>query len=134
MRNALLMLTIAGTLASCGGRSASSADVPRPTATRSINLVTAEEIQRHGGPNLLEVLRNLRPTWFRQKPTTMGGREITMDPVVAYLDGRRMGTIGNLQDIPVGAVIQVRYYTASEAQGRFGLDNLQGAIDVTTTR
>jgi hypothetical protein len=31
-------------------------------------------------------------------------------------------------------VVQVRYYTASEAQGRFGLGNLQGAIDVITSR
>jgi hypothetical protein len=57
-----------------------------------------------------------------------------VDAVAVYVDGRRVGTPVNLSEIPVSSVVQVRYYTASEAQGRFGLGNLQGAIDVITSR
>ena len=136
MQRALFVVTIAGALAACGGSGASSADAsrPRPTASRSMNVVTAEEIQRQGGSSLLDVLRNLRPLWFRENPTTIRGRAIYADAVIVYIDGQRVGGLVSLNEIPVRSVIQVRYYSASEAQGRFGLDNLQGAIDVTTTR
>ena len=136
MMRVLCVVTIAGTLAACGGSNASSTDAvrPRPTATRSMNVVTAEEVQRHGGSSLLDILRSIRPLWFRQKPTTMTQGGIYADAVIVYIDGQRVGGLVYLNEIPVSNVIQVRYYTASEAQGRFGLDNLQGAIDVTTTR
>jgi hypothetical protein len=94
--------------------------------------VTAEELQRHAGGNLLDVLRALRPVWFRQAPTGMSGGVIYMDPITIYIDGRRVGPPAYLRDIPIGSVVQVRFYTPSEAQGRFGLDNLQGAIEVST--
>lgn len=136
MNKALLVVTIAGALASCGGSSASSADSsrPRPAVSRSQNIVTAEEIQRHGGSSLLDILRNIRPLWFRTRPTTMGVGGIYADAVVLYIDGQRVGSLAYLNEIPVGSVNQIRYYSPSEAQGRFGLDNLQGAVDVVTSR
>jgi hypothetical protein len=99
-----------------------------------MNIVTAEEVQRHGGSSLLDILRSIRPLWFRQKPTTMSVSGIYADAVIIYIDGQRVGGLAYLNEIPVGNVVQVRYYSPSEAQGRFGLDNLQGAVDVTTTR
>ena len=132
MRAFLSVLTVSW-LAACGpntGGSGSGQAAPRPSS----NLVTAEEIQRHGSQNLEEILKILRPTWFRVQPTRVTGGAAIIDPIVVYVDGHRMGGVGHLRDVPVSVVIQVRYYSASEAQGRFGLDNLQGAIDVVTTR
>lgn len=144
MRRLLSVLTLACTFsaaAACGGNAASgeAPDNARPApraggSMRTGNVVLAEDIQRHGGSNLYDVLRALRPAWFRTTPTRVTGRNIYVDPIIVYVDGRRMGTVSHLSEIPVSIVQLVRYYTASEAQGRFGLDNLQGAIEVVTAR
>ena len=133
MRLSSFALTFALVTAACGGGSAAAVDPsrPRPSSGRAQNLVTAEDIQRHGGQDLHEVLRQLRPGWFRQAPTQMTRGGIYADPVAIYIDGRRVGGPSNLSDIPVKAVVHARFYSASEAQGRFGLDNLQGAIEVS---
>ena len=123
--------------AACGGGSApaaGTADASRPAPRRINNLVMGDEILKQGGHDLHEVLRALRPAWFRTDPTRMSRGAVYADAVSVYVDGRRMGTPANLSEIPMNAVIQVRFYTASEAQGRFGLGNLQGAIDVITSR
>ena len=133
MRNALCVLSI-GWFAACGGGTSASGTPGEAAPQRASNVVLAEEIQRHGGQDLQDVLRHLRPAWFRTSPTRMTQGAVYADPIVLYLDGRRLGGLGQLRDIPVTVVLSVRYYSASEAQGRFGLDNLQGAIDVVTIR
>lgn len=137
MRRLMLVVMACGA-AACGGKTpaGSAADNARPTPAlrRDNNVVMGDEILRHGGHNLHEVLRALRPAWFRSAPTRMTTGAVYADAVSVYIDGRRIGTPANLSEIPVSQVIQVRFYSASEAQGRFGLDNLQGAIDVITSR
>jgi hypothetical protein len=133
MRQALGVV-MAGWLAACGGGPSASGVPGQAAPQRASNVVTAEEIQRHGGHDLAEILKILRPAWFRTSPTRVTTGAVYVDPIVLYLDGRRLGGLGQMRDIPVTAVLSVRYYSASEAQGRFGLDNLQGAIDVVTTR
>lgn len=133
MRPLFCLLAIAG-VAACGSSTAGSARSGQAAPQRSNNVVTAEEIHRNGGHDLQEILRMLRPAWFRSQPTRMTSGAVYADPIIVYVDGRRLGGVSQLRDIPVSAVISVRYYTASEAQGRFGLDHLQGAIDVAMTR
>jgi hypothetical protein len=135
MRRTTLVLMLALT-AACGGSGASMGGTAegRPAPRRSSTLVIADEIAQHGGHDLYEILRALRPGWFNTSPTRMTGGAVMVDAVAVYVDGRRLGTPVNLSEIPVSSVVQVRYYTASEAQGRFGLGNLQGAIDVITSR
>jgi hypothetical protein len=135
MRRLCSVLTIA-VMAACGGgtSTAGTAQSGQAAPQRSSNVVTAEEIQRNGGHDLQEILRMLRPAWFRSQPTRMTTGAVYADPIIVYIDGRRLGGLAQLRDIPVSGVISVRYYSASEAQGRFGLDHLQGAIDVATTR
>jgi hypothetical protein len=134
-----LVVTVALSLAACSAKPPEAGTANQPSPSRSSpqrqgSLVTAEEIQRHGGSDLYEVLRALRPTWFRTVPTTMRGGQIGADPLRVYLDGRRLGTVENMGEISVAMVSEVRYYRASEAQGRFGLDNTQGAIEIITTK
>ena len=141
MGRPMLTLAIACTFsalgaAACGGGTAASGGAAReghPAHKRSANIVTADEILQHGGNNLRDILRALRPAWFRTSPTRMRSGAVYVDPIAVYIDGRRIGTVANLNEIPVTSVGQVRFYTASEAQGRFGLDNLQGAIEVVTS-
>ena len=44
----------------------------------------------------------------------------------------RFGGMASLALIQVPTVVAVRFYTASEAHGRFGPGHLHGALDVTT--
>lgn len=134
MRRPVLLLTIALGVVACGSRTAPASATPQPAARRHSNIVTADEIQTHGGTNLYDVLRALRPGWFRIQPTHMSGTTVAGDPVSLYLDGRRMGTASQLAEVPLNVVSVVKFYSPSEAQGRFGLNNLSGAIEVTTTR
>lgn len=133
MRRYVILLSVAlAVVAACGGKQTESGASPRP-ARRQANLVTADEISAHGGTNLYNIMRALRPEWFRIQPTHLSGRTVTGDPVSLYLDGRRLGTASLLIDIPPNVVTVVKFYSPSEAQGRFGLGNLSGAIEVTTT-
>jgi hypothetical protein len=139
MRRALGWLVVVSIAAACGGNKGATdtvtpqaAPAARRGARHQANLVTADEIHAQGGTNLREILQGLRPAWFRVLPTRVTGSGVSADPVTLYLDGRRVGTAANLGDIPVVSVQMVRFYSASEAQGRFGMDNLAGAIEVTT--
>lgn len=139
MRRYAWFVTLVLAAAACGGRSSAAGEnsVPAPaaraaTARRQANLVTADEIKSQGGNNLREVLQALRPSWFRTRPTRVTGSGVTSDPISLFVDGRRVGTVANLGEIPIGSVVTVRFYSASEAQGRFGMDNLSGAIEVAT--
>ena len=133
MRGVWCVLTVVS-LAACGGGTATSASpgAGQPAPQRSSNVVTADEIQRTGGHDLQEVLKRLRPAWFKMAPTRIQGGGI--DPIVVYIDGRHVGGLGDLRDLPLSGVLSVRYYSASEAQGRYGPGHLQGAIEVQTTR
>jgi hypothetical protein len=135
-------LAIAFTVMACGGKRGTAAtETPAPetaaasnraTTRREANLVTGDEIRAHGGNNLQDILQSLRPAWFRIRATRVAG--LPSDPVTVYLDGRRVGTVSALRDIPVPNVSVVRYYSASEAQSRYGMGNMQGSIEVTTNR
>jgi hypothetical protein len=94
------------------------------------NLVLGDELRAFGGSNLYDALRSLRPRWFRPQGPRFDPRE-PEGPVV-YLDGRRFGTLRALGLISVRTVVVARFYSPSEAQGRFGPGHLQGAIDVTS--
>jgi hypothetical protein len=137
MRRYVLFVTMVLGMAGCGGKTGTAAGDTTPTpeartARRQANVVTADEIKAQGATNLSDALRALRPTWFRVTPTRMTGGGVVADPISLFVDGRRVGTAANLNDIPINSVVAVRFYSASEAQGRFGMDNLSGAIEVTT--
>jgi hypothetical protein len=82
--------------------------------------------------SLFEPLHVLRPTWFLRNPSTP--RPAKEGDIVVYLDQSRLGGPESLRTIQVGAVTVVRHYSASEAEARFGLGHLHGAIQVVTTR
>lgn len=121
-RAALLPGMVAILVAACGA--ARSAGDPRQGSSQSRTIVLGDELERFTGSNLRDALRALRPQWFHTSQANEG-------PVV-YLDGRRFGGVGSLALILVPTVVSVRFYSASEAHGRFGPGHLYGAIDVTT--
>jgi hypothetical protein len=69
----------------------------------------------------------LRPDWLRARGGTINNPEIL--PVV-YVDNMRYGPLGALEEIRVGVVSEVRYYSPSAATTRWGSGVMGGAIEV----
>lgn len=122
-RAALVFVALA--VSSCGASRASE----RGSAPVDQNVVLGDELRRYGAANLFDALRSLRPGWFRANSPTFS--RTATGPII-YLDGRRFGGTSSLGIISIPTVVSVRYYSPSEAHGRFGPGHLQGAIDVTS--
>ncbi|HEU4995641.1 MAG TPA: hypothetical protein VFT29_12525 [Gemmatimonadaceae bacterium] len=52
--------------------------------------------------------------------------------IQVYLDGIRMGGLGELKRIPAQGIHSIRHYTGTEAQTRFGPGHSDGVIAVST--
>ena len=132
--NRHVLLITAGVIASAcksaGGTGAGAE--PRPTAYQDRNLVTQEELQRTSASNLFDAVRVLRPQWLRERPMITGSRSSGQGSLLVYLDGAQFGDQTSLRQISVSVVLEVRFLSASEAQARYGTQDLQPAIAVTT--
>jgi hypothetical protein len=124
-----LALALALCAAGCGA--SRSARDNRATAVDR-NVVLGDELEQFRGGNLFDALRSLRPQWLRAQRPVFDRRNPEYEGPLVYLDGRSWGTTRSLGLIQVRSVVAVRYYTPSEAHGRFGPGHLQGAIDVTS--
>jgi hypothetical protein len=126
-----------------------NADAPAPGAVRN-NLnrpITAEEITRSGvSGTAYDIVYSLRRSWLNTRGindldeapryvTTTSGQEVlvTGEPqLIIYLDNMRLGTVGELHNIPSAGVLGIRYYTPAEANYRWGAGHAHGAIQVLT--
>jgi hypothetical protein len=95
-------------------------------------LISLSEIENSHQPTLYDVVRALRPTWLREAPAGIrGGQD---EGITVYLDDQRAGGIDILRQLPSSAASSLRFFTASEAQSRFGLGNLHGVIQIASAR
>lgn len=115
---------------SAGG--GTTAERPAPSQRHTGNVITADELSRLAAMSLEEAVRALRPTWLRNAPSTI--RPNAEGTIVIYLDRVRLGGPESLRQINPMQVSEVRYYSPSEAELRFGPGHLHGAIEVTTAR
>ncbi len=95
------------------------------------SVLTREEIVEANQLNALELIRVYRPHWLRIRGSTSFRDE---PEIVVYLDGVRAGSTDMLADIAAINIQEIRYYNAREAQFKFGVGHVQGAIDVITRR
>ena len=96
-------------------------------------MLAREEIVQSGAGNMYDVIRMRRPRWLQplQRPTSLSGATAQ---VRVYLDGQLFGGPDMLPRLTVASVQWVEFLSASEAQIRFGHDNLGGVIHVHTRR
>ena len=95
------------------------------------DLLTRADLEASLQVNAYEAIRQARPNWLR----TRGTNSIyANNPIMVYVDGTRSGGVESLQAIPVMAIERMRFYDATEAQSRFGLNHTNGAIEVITRR
>jgi hypothetical protein len=93
-------------------------------------VLAQEEIVLSNAGNLYDVIRMRRPRWLQRsqaRPTSLSRPQAE---VVVYLDGQRFGGPADLQRLTAVSAQWVEFLTPSEAQSRFGHDNLAGVIHV----
>jgi hypothetical protein len=115
-----------------GAGGGTTSDRPAPSLRHNSNVITADELSRIAATSLDDAVRALRPGWLRNAPSTI--RPDAEGTVVIYLDHVRLGGPESLRQINPMQVSEVRYYSPSEAELRFGTGHLHGAIEVTTAR
>lgn len=102
----------------------------RGTAPQNTSTITRAEIEAHQ-VNALELIQAERPHWLRRR----GDRSFSADSdVVIYLDGTRFGGPEALAAVPTINIEEIRHYNEAEAQYKFGVGHVHGAIDVITRR
>ena len=103
-----------------------------PKSSSHDGVITSEEIESSHQPTLFDVIRALRPHWLTTTPT--GLRSDADAGISVYLDSQRAGSIDVLRQLPSTSASSLRFYSASEAQSRFGLGNLHGVIQIVSPR
>lgn len=120
----LLLLVAPGACASAGAGGA--------RATGSTEVIRADELRRSGATDLLSAIRMLRPAFLQTRGRTSITRSEESE-VAVYVDERPFGGLSMLRDIQINTVIEVRHFSATQAQVRWGGDgHSQGAILIIT--
>ena len=101
----------------------------RTTGRRDARQLHAEEIKTSSASNLYDAIRSQRPEWLIKRGQTSINLE---GDIVVYVDNVALGGPESLKSIDVQSVQTVRFLNASEAQMRFGVGHMHGAIVVIT--
>lgn len=95
------------------------------------NRITLEEVEASDQANAYDIVRTLRPGWLQYRGPSSINAQI---PIQVYVDGTRLGGPSTLQTVPKLAIEEIRYYSPTAAQARWGLNHTNGAIAVVTRR
>ncbi len=123
----VVCLVLAAVFSSCG----SPTHVSKPPGDRYV--ISLEEIEQSTATHAFELIRERRTEFLRaQEPKTMmrGARSTTMPSV--YRNAILMGETRQLVRIPIESINEVCYLNDVDAQQKYGLGNVAGAILITT--
>jgi hypothetical protein len=132
----LVILGIAAFALAC---SSGGAGTPmRSAASGGRNVLTIQEVRERAADvsNAYEALERLRPDFLRTRgPVTLGSGGSAGDGGISvYINTDRQPTLESIKMVPVSELKEIRKLSASEAQTKFGLNNMAGAIQVITVR
>lgn len=112
---ALVVLTAA--CASGGGGTAADGDAAAAEGNR--NVMTAEDLAPYQGGTAYEAVERARRQWMRSRGS---------DRVAVYLDTRELGGTGELRNVLVASLREIRYLEPREAQAAYGVGYGSGVI------
>jgi multidrug efflux pump subunit AcrA (membrane-fusion protein) len=143
LRNACVVAVVVLTAAACSSPKSSVSGGAKPGP----NLITADEIARANVQNAYEAVQKLRPAMLRQRQIasadgqggvrngrSASGTAVAAGEVLVYMDNTRLGDVEQLRQISVASISAVRYFSASEAQTKWGSGHAGGVIEVLTRR
>jgi hypothetical protein len=124
-------LALAVALPACRSSGAAGASADElPAARRDPRRVMPEEVAEALGQHMqsmFDLVAAKHMDWLRNTATLSGAHQVTV-----YLDRARLGGPDQMRTVALAIVESARYLTPSEAQAEFGLDNLGGAISITS--
>jgi hypothetical protein len=106
-----------------------SSQGPRTSGRRDARILGAEEIRASSASNMYDVIRSQRPEWLIKRGQTSINLE---GDIVVYVDNVALGGPESLKSIDVQSVQSARFLNASEAQMRYGVGHMHGAIVLIT--
>jgi hypothetical protein len=123
-------LAATGAIVACASGGSGTASTSGPQRSRT--QITAAEIKATNATTLYEVVERLHPEWLSSRgPKTLGGATGQIDTgVQVYIDTQAAGTVEVLRQFPITSAALMKYYSAADAQTRFGLGNLNGVIQI----
>ena len=108
-----------------------AADSGSSRARFSRDVLTEQEIlQNNITTNALEAVQRLRPQWLRIRGSATVPESDGTLAIQAWLNGRHLGDVQTLRDVPVGQIIDLRWVEPIQARQRYGAGNSRGAIAV----
>jgi hypothetical protein len=122
--------------AKTGGPGVVPSGATSPTGRSDRSVILQEELQNTRETSLYNAIQRIRPDWLRSRGSTsisqgMAGNS-GPDAINVYQDLQRLGSIDVLKSMAITQATSLRFYTASEAQMRFGTGNPNGAIQILT--
>jgi len=123
----LMILAALVTGAACASQGAA-------TSGGSRNLVTATELATVGDVHLYDALTRVRPTMLQ--PRIGGGTTgVSAVPVTVFFDGMQMMEgVQSLREIAAKNIAEVRFLEPQQASARFGGNQANGALVVTSKK
>ena len=116
---------------------ASGATAPMPADSGSArtrfsrDMLTEQEIlQANVTTNALDAVQRLRPQWLRIRGSASVPENDGTTAIQAWLNGRHLGDVQTLRDVPVGQIIDMRWVEPIQARQRYGPGNARGVIAV----
>lgn len=95
------------------------------------SVIASEELRQSTAPNLLEYIRARRPRWLERNYAAVLRPE-RVSTVAVFLDNQPFGGPDALSQFPLSSAEEVRYFSPSDAQMRFGPGYLNGVIQIVS--
>jgi hypothetical protein len=115
-----------GAMAACA-----TAGTSASPAARSSNVISEAEISGSHESNAFDLIRSLRPLYLKSRGKSSINNN-TNEYATVYLDGQQYGDISTLRTIASAQIREIRYYSASDAMTKFGMQAGGGAIEILT--
>jgi hypothetical protein len=132
MQRLTVIALVASIAAACARSPSTSHPVAPASQPRSSpNVLNENDLAKTEAPNALVVVQQLRPTWLRGRGGSMAANGESV-AVVVYVDGARVGTTRELEQIARTSIKEMRYFSPSDATTRWGTGHSLGAIAVVT--
>jgi hypothetical protein len=98
---------------------------------RNQNVITEDEITASHESNVYDLIRSLRPMYLKSRGrSSINGSG--SDYASVFMDGQLYGDISTLRNLVPSQIHEIRYYSATDAMTRFGMQAGGGAIDIHT--
>ena len=120
------MLAVLGVTLVLGSCASSTRGGPRDR-----DVISRPEITASNASTAYDAVAQLRPDFLRGRSINTRARQRTETPLV-YLDGSRLGELGQLRSIPATIVQSIQLISASDATTRWGTGHPAGVIEVRT--